>query len=236
MSSTRNSMEQDRNDSAKLNAIVFDFDGTLAELHLDFAQMKQQLAAAVRGYLPGSAAPSATPALEWLESSVAQVHASNPALAVELRERAEALIAALELDAARRGRLFAFSRPLLRELRARGVQTAIITRNCERAVRMVFPDLDDYCAEFLAREHVHRVKPNPRHLLQALGGLSADPETALMVGDHPLDIETGRRAGILSAGVWSGNASRTELLRSGARWTARNCHELIEKLKAEGRI
>lgn len=229
-------MQQDQNDSAKLNAIVFDFDGTLAELHLDFAHMKEQLAATLRDYLPGLAAPPPTPALEWLESSVARVHAASPALAVQLRERAEALIAALELDAARRGRLFAFSRPLLRELRTRGVQTAIITRNCERAVRMVFPDLDDYCAEFLAREHVRRVKPDPSHLLQALEKLSADPTTALMVGDHPLDIETGRRAGILSAGVWSGNASRTELLHSGARWTARNCHELIEELKAEGRI
>lgn len=236
MSATRANRKENQNDSTKLTAIVFDFDGTLAELHLDFALMKARLAATARDYLPELAAPPVMPALEWLELLVAEVHAANPERAAELRMRAEALIASLELQAARRGRLFAFSRPLLRELNAAGVRTAIITRNCEAAVRMVFPDLDDYCTEFLARDHVRRVKPHPQHLLRALEKLAVDPGTALMVGDHPLDIETGHRAGILAAGVWSGHASRTDLLRSGARWTARNCHELIEELKAQGRI
>jgi len=233
---TRDNGKQVQGDSVRLSAIVFDFDGTLAELHLDFAEMKEQLAATARQYLPGLAGPPAVPALEWLETLVAEVRAANPARAAELRERAEAAIAALELEAARRGRLFTFSRPLLRELRNRGVQTAVITRNCEAAVRMVFPDLDDYCAVFLAREHVRKVKPDPCHLLQALDALAVDPETALMVGDHPLDIETGQRAGTLSAGVWSGHATRADLLQSGARWAARNCQELIRDLKAEGRI
>jgi phosphoglycolate phosphatase len=57
-----------------------------------------------------------------------------------------------------------------------------------------------------------------------------------MVGDHPLDIQTGQRAGILTAGVWSGTATEEELARSGANLTARNCEELITALKERSLI
>ncbi len=52
-----------------------------------------------------------------------------------------------------------------------------------------------------------------------------------MIGDHPLDIQTGKAAGILTAGVCSGSGSRAELSAAGADWIADDCQELIEKLR-----
>ncbi|MFP5213519.1 MAG: HAD family hydrolase [Acidobacteriota bacterium] len=216
----------------KLESIVFDFDGTLAELHLDFNDMKRRIGALAREYLRSEPTPSAlVPALEWLKSLCASVHELDPTASVEFRTRADGLIVDMELDAARRGCLFPFTRPLLLDLAQRGVKVAIITRNCEEAVRLVFPDLEGYCGCFLARGHVPRVKPDPDHLLQAIGKLSATPGKTLMVGDHPIDIRTGKGAGTLTAGVWSGHATEADLAGSGPDWMARNCEALMTLLR-----
>lgn len=218
----------------RLTSLIFDFDGTLAELRLDFPAMKRRLKVLAQEYFPDALETPNVPALEWLETLVAVLKERNRAEAAwELEQRANALIKGIEIDAAHCGALFPFTRSLLNELREGGIKIAIITRNCEAAVRIVFPDLDRYCAGFLARDHVERVKPDPDHLLQALQHLAASSESALMVGDHPLDMQAGKSAGVLTAGVWSGNASEEDLIRAGASLTARNCQELILALRAQ---
>ena len=223
----------DGDQSLRLKAIIFDFDGTLAELRLDFAQMKRQLRILAQDYFQQLPETPNVPALEWLETLCFNLHQRDKAEALEFEGRANSLITEIELEAAHRGSLFPFTRSILQELREDGIKVAIITRNCEAAVRIVFPDLDQYCAGFLARDHVHRVKPDPDHILRALEKIAALPERALMVGDHPLDMQTGKRAGIMTAGVWSGCASQEDLVRAGANLTARNCQELILTLKAQ---
>jgi phosphoglycolate phosphatase len=221
----------DGSQGKRLEAIIFDFDGTLAELHLDFVEMKRRLKTLAEEYFSYVALPATMPALEWLETLVVSLQESDEAAALDLEERAGLLIKEIELDAARRGALFPFTRAILDELQKACIKVAIITRNCEEAVRIVFPDLDRYCDGFLARNHVARVKPDPDHILCALEKIGASRETALMVGDHPLDMQAGHRLGILTAGVWSGNASPEDLLRSGADMIARNCQELMLELK-----
>lgn len=216
----------------KLKSLIFDFDGTLAELRLDFPEMKRRLRVLAQEYFFDVLETPNIPALEWLETLLTTLEQRSGTAALDLDERANALIKEIEIEAAHRGSLFPFTRSLLHGLREEGVKVAIITRNCETAVRIVFPDLDRYCAGFLARDHVLRVKPDPDHLMRALQYLSTSSESALMVGDHPLDMQTGKSAGVLTAGVWSGNASEEELIRAGACLTARNCQELMLDLKA----
>jgi phosphoglycolate phosphatase len=217
----------------KFKSIIFDFDGTLAELRLDFPEMKRQLGLLAQEYFSQRLQPPSLPALEWLEALHARLQHCNQAAAQEFETRANSLIQAIEIAAAHYGSLFPFTRSLLLRLQEEGIKVAIITRNCEAAVRMVFPDLEHYCAGFLARDHVRRVKPDPDHLMRALALIAASPESALMVGDHPLDMQTGRSAGILTAGVSSGNASEEDLAHAGASLTARNCEELIATLRAQ---
>jgi phosphoglycolate phosphatase len=220
----------------KLESIVFDFDGTLAELHLDFPAMKLQVRALAQRFFDHPLPSPGGPALEWLETLVSSLRASDAVTASELEKLGALLIRNIELEAARRGSLFPFTRSILQTLGQEGIKIAVITRNCEEAVRIVFPDLDQYCGELVARDHVSHVKPHPDHLHFALRRIAASPKTALMVGDHPLDIQTGQRAGILTAGVWSGTATELELIRSGADLTAPNCAELMKILRKRGFI
>ena len=220
--------------SPRLRAVVFDFDGVFAESVIDFGAMRQAIAEIAVEYFPEKPGAGSLRALEWLDKLGERLAGINPAGAVEFRRRCFEMIEAMEMEAAVRAGLFPFVRPMLREMRRDGVGAAVITRNCARAVAMVFPDVEKYCRCLLARDHVERVKPDPDHLLRALEVLGCPPGHCLMVGDHPLDIETGRLAGTWTAGVAGGRAGEEELRRHGADVTAPDCRILVDRLKARG--
>lgn len=220
----------------RIESMVFDFDGTLAELRLNFGEMKSRIAELAREYVRTAPPDTRIPVLEWIETLAEDLASRDRGSAEVLRRRCLALIEEMELEAARGGCLFDFTRGVLDTLRMKRIRVAVITRNCEKAVRMVFPDLEEHCSALLTREHVPRVKPDPDHLLRALRKIGGAAGTALMIGDHPLDIQTGHRAGVLTAGVSSGNTTREELMRSGARWTAPDCRELMAVLEGLGLI
>lgn len=218
----------------RIESIIFDFDGTLAELHIDFFEMKRQLNALARSYSLAAVPDPFLPVLEWVTWLENDLRKANGACPADFRRRSLETIAEMEMDAARKGRLFPFSRPLLANLLKRGIKTAIITRNCDSAVRVAFPDISNYCNCFLARDHVVSPKPDPAHLVRALDMIGAGAATALMVGDHLIDIQTGKAAGVLTAGVCSGNVSLEELAVAGADWIAHDCEELVSILTRDG--
>lgn len=222
-----------------LRALVFDFDGTLALLTLDFDTMRRRLGALAQEFSPALPDPSDHPILEWRTLVAEQLENGLPTgidTANIFLARSADLILAMEVEAARRGTLFAFTRPLLRSLREAGTKSAIITRNCSQAVTCVFPDYADYCPTLLTRDDVSRAKPDPEHLLTALEHIGCSPQETMMIGDHPLDITTGKRAGAWTAGVASGRVSQRELLESGADMSAADCDELVQKLQKQAII
>lgn len=237
--------------SVAVRAVVFDFDGTLAAPTLDFGVMRRAVAEAMRPHLVPQPAPqphpqpdashrpyplhgpdpATLPVMEWIAHVTALLEAhGRPADAAALHADAHAAIRRVEVEAAARGSLFPFTRPMLAKLAALDVSVAIVTRNCPEAVRAVFPDVDTLCPCLLTRDDVPSVKPDPDHLLRALGTLGRAPAEALMVGDHPMDIVTGHRAGTLTAGVTSGESPARALHEAGAHVVADDCAALMVHL------
>ncbi len=216
-----------------IQTILFDFDGTLAELRIDFSDMKRRIAAVAAGFFGRVPEPSSLPALEWIDAMARELSGTADGRARAFRSEAMASVQALEMEAASKGSLFPFTRRVLEELRGRGVKIAVVTRNCEEAVRAVFPDMDGYGFKLFSRDQVARVKPDPEHLRTALHALNAGCRESLMVGDHPLDIETGKRLGVRTAGVASGRVPLEELKAHRPDWTAQDCAALLRLLDAQ---
>ena len=63
---------------------------------------------------------------------------------------------------------------------------------------------------------VQNAKPHPEPVLKTLEALNVPASEALVVGDMPVDILMGSRAGTRTCGVTYGNSSRAELLAAGA--------------------
>jgi phosphoglycolate phosphatase len=220
----------------KLDAIIFDFDGTLADVPLDFDFMKTKIAALGEVFMDERPVPDGTPALEWLEKLSARVMERDRAEGMEFLSRGRLVIAAMELDAARDGCLYEFTRPVLDDLRARGVAAGVISRNISAAIKKVFPDIEDHLRVFLPRESSDRLKPDPAHLLRALERIDVPPERALMVGDHPMDVETGKRAGTLAAGVTTGRIGAEGFAHLAPDFVATDVAALMSELKRSGLI
>ncbi|WP_319541367.1 HAD family hydrolase [uncultured Pseudodesulfovibrio sp.] len=214
----------------QLDAIIFDFDGTLADVPLDFDWMKTKIAALGEVFMDERPVPNSKPALEWLEELACQVMKRDRAEGMEFLSRGRLVIAAMELDAARDGALFDFTRPMLTTLKEHGVAAGVITRNISPAVKTVFPDIEDYTRVFIPREDAPKLKPDPAHLYQALTAIGADPKNSLMVGDHPMDVETGRRAGTLCAAVTSGNSEAEAFADLAPDFICTNVAALLDRL------
>lgn len=206
-----------------IRALVFDFDGTLARQTLDFSVMRREALAAMARHVTVPDRPD-LPVMELL----ALVGDATDA-AVAARAAALEAVRAVEVRAARESSLFPFVRPMLARLGALGLAMGVVTRNCPEAVALVFPDAAAHCALF-TRDDVSRVKPDPAHLVAALEQLRVPAAAALMIGDHPMDIEVGKRAGTLTGGVATGKHSLEELAACGPDFTARNGGDLMREL------
>jgi phosphoglycolate phosphatase len=65
-------------------------------------------------------------------------------------------------------------------------------------------------------QDTRRVKPHPEPVYAMSRRLGVSPEECLVVGDTPVDIRCGRRAGAYTAGVLCGFGRRDELQKAGA--------------------
>lgn len=224
----------------EIHAMIFDFDGTLAEVHIDFTRLRKEAIRAAKAvtktYAKTSPIPplpedDGRPALEWLELARQTLYDSHPEITHAMKRAAHNAITEVEIEAARKSVLFSWVRPLLTLLKEHGIAACIITRNCEQAVKTVFPDIDIYCTCLLTRDDVPSVKPDPDHLFQAVKIAGCLPAQAVMVGDHPMDIITGKAAGSLTAGVLSGHATYAMLQAEKPDFMAKNGLELYAILR-----
>ena len=214
-----------------VDTIVFDFDGTLAKLNIDFDQMRRDIAELISGYGVEHQNLRHKYVLELIDETVAILQNNSPHESQSFTKEAFRIIENMEVEAAGSGELFEGTKKLLTTLRQHSVQTGIITRNCARAVHMIFPDISAYCKTVVCRDHVQRVKPHPEQLSLALSCLNANPGRSLMIGDHPLDIETGHNAGVLSAGVLTGRCNKEDFLAAGADMVFQEATDIIRLLK-----
>lgn len=168
------------NGKARFKAVIFDMDGTVIESPLDFDRIRADC-----GVPPGRAV------LEHLEQ-----------LPTAERRRAEAVLVGHERRAAADCVLKDGAVEVVAALRARGLKTALLTRNSAESVRTVLArcGLEFDC--WLSREDAEP-KPSPEAVLKIAGRFGVAPREVLMVGDYVFDIQAGRAAGSWTAFVLS---------------------------------
>lgn len=185
-----------------LDAVVFDLDGTLVQLTIDFWQMRTEVyELAARYGVTVDQERRQLLALEFIADATAELRRRSPQLAARYRAEAHAAIEAIEVEAAQRADLFAGVPELLAWLREQGLKLGVITRNSRLAAKAVLESLEPLVGVILTRDDVSAVKPDAAHLGQALEVLGVRGERTLMVGDHPMDVVTGKAVGAFTAGV-----------------------------------
>jgi phosphoglycolate phosphatase len=215
--------------------ILFDYDGTLAILNLDFAAMQRHLHAFTvsQGISPQEL--HGLDILEMLAWATEWLRQHSPEQADCYARDAEQLIQDMEIEAAHSSDLLPGVPELLTALRQKQIGVGIVTRNCDAAVRVTFPHIDTYCQAFIPRDRATQVKPHPAHLQAALDCLGTTPERTIMVGDGAMDIQAGKALGMFSIGVLSGNSSRAKLLAHGADLVLASAADLLQYVGRQSR-
>lgn len=197
------------------SAILFDFDGTLAP-NLDLPDMRRQVVELTRAHAVPDAVWQGRYIVEIIDTAREHLRRSDTRQADLYFQLGHQLITDLEMNAARMTSVFSWTREVLNSLRSQGIRTAIVTRNCEAAVRETFPDLDDFVDLLLARDNVIHLKPDPRHFAIAIERLGQSPEVTCIVSDGAMDMRTGRQLGLQCIGVLTGSNTSEQLEEAGA--------------------
>ena len=198
------------------HAVMFDYDGTLVQLNIDFGSMRRGVEKLFveYGVEPGSL--KGLYVLEMIDEATKMISTRSSPEGLTFNHKALELVTEHEVRAAKDGKRLPGVPRVLKLLRERGIKVGIITRNCDKAVKMVFPDIEHLSDAYLPRDYVAHVKPHSDHLALALKEMGVrDPTLCLMVGDHLMDIEGGKRMGMKTAGVLTGKITRQGFMEAG---------------------
>jgi phosphoglycolate phosphatase len=215
----------------RIKAVIFDFDGTLAVLNIDFGAMREQVFDLMRHYGVGEELIEERYLLEIIDEVYQIIWGKNPSGAEEFYQEAHRILHGVEMRAAEEGRLIPGAGKTLENLKKKGIKVGIVTRNCEDAVRKVFPNIDEFCDVFISRNSVKKVKPHPDHLSSTIKALGVSGEEAVMIGDHPTDIQAGKRVGMKTIGVLTGRTKGEDFKKSGADGILENAKEIFRLLE-----
>jgi len=184
-----------------VEAVLFDLDGTLVETNIDFPLMKRRMLD-----LAADAGMDTKPLvgldiLAVVDSAIHFLSATGQhEEADDLRIRAMDTLEEIELRHARDTQKIPFAGELFEALEMAGVKTGIVTRNCQAASRVSLriaglkPDV------LICREDSDKHKPHPEPVLLALTALGSRADASIMVGDHLMDIQSGKAAGLKTIG------------------------------------
>lgn len=123
---------------------------------------------------------------------------------------------------------------LLKALKDRGVQIAVVSNKPDEAVKLLaehyFPGLFPVA---IGQRPGIATKPAPDSVYEVMRQLGAKPETTVYVGDSDVDIDTARNAGLSCISVTWGFRDVDFLLAHGAQTLVHSARELLALLEGE---
>ena len=216
-----------------IEAVVFDFDGTLVHTDIDFAAMRRGILEHLRQWdLWEPEAEDSRYVLEiiaWAEERLQDETDRQQ----QYRQEAKKILHEVELPHCERADPFPGVPEALQRLRAAGRKIGIITRNSREGVAAVLCRHPLPYDALLTRDDLSNVKPHQEHLQQALAALGVAAARTLMVGDHATDIQCGRAAGVRTCGVLTAKTTLQQFHELGADFTFPDVPTLVETLLDE---
>ena len=124
----------------------------------------------------------------------------------------------------------------VRAIRAAGLRTGLVTSKnrsgAERGLNVC--GIAGMMDVIVGADEVIKPKPHPEPVLRALALLGADPATTVYVGDSIHDMQSGRAAGVRTAGVLWGPFTRADLEPAAPDYWLERPADLLMLINAPG--
>ena len=160
---------------SQASAILFDWDGVIAESRLDFSGIRAKYYGGARAML--------------LEDSHALEADARVSMMRDLEE--------LEVRGAMTADRVPGITDVLDWVSDRGIPWAVVSRNCKKSILIAAEKIGIALPEVvISRDCREFVKPDPRALVDASSSLNTPPSQTLFIGDFIYDMMGARRAGM----------------------------------------
>ncbi len=217
-----------------IKLIVFDFDGTLGDTRahifktmrdtlqiLGLPMVTDEAIAATIGIPLGAGFEQLFPGLNQEEilhcmKTYREIFEKNKSLFVPVR--------------------FPGVKRTLAGLKERGYILSVASSRLSRSLNELLQALEiaGYISYVLGADNVEKAKPDPEPVLKTLREMGYDARETLVVGDMPVDILMGARAGAHTCAVTWGNASRTDLEHAGADYIIDKMEDVFRVVESIG--
>lgn len=121
---------------------------------------------------------------------------------------------------------------MLCQLKKMGIKTAIVTNKSQRVASLIITGAFGKPGELIdmaISEHPGMVlKPQPDELIHVGKAYDIPMSATMYIGDHGIDMQTGKNAGAFTCGVTWGFHTREHLLQEGADYIADSPFQIIE--------
>ncbi len=188
----------------KVNAVIFDLDGTLTEPVLDFGKIRSEM---------GIASES--------EDILTAMGAMDPIR----QKQAQSVLARHEHHAAQNSQLNDGAAELLSELRRRKIPIGLLTRNTRENTLFV-AQRHQLCFDAIVARHDGPAKPDAYGVLELCRQFNATPAKTLVVGDFLHDLLSAQNAGAIS--VLIKTHPKAEDYRAHADYSISQMSELLD--------
>lgn len=216
-----------------IKLIIFDFDGTLADTHELIVKTNQEAMKAMNYPVRDEEAIRKTIGLP-LEAGIRTLFPELkdeviPAWCAMYRKVFDVLKTQIVPI------LFPEVKETLEWLHGKGYVLTVASSRHSSSLNAFLRDMGiAECFQYvLGADNVAKAKPDPEPVLQTLRDLGYKADEALVVGDMPVDILMGARAGAGTVGVTYGNSNRPELTKAGANYVLDHFSELKNVLNHE---
>jgi N-acetyl-D-muramate 6-phosphate phosphatase len=184
-----------------VRAVLFDFDGTLADTAADLSRAINQLRAA-RGlddFPLEKLRPFASAGARGMLQAALSILPDHPEFTSMRDEFLRHYADAICVDT----RLFPGMEPLLEEIEKRGLRWGIVTNKSARFTNEIIAalGLTPRAACVVCGDTTPHLKPHPASLLHAAKELALEPAACVYLGDDLRDIQAARSAGMRSVAV-----------------------------------
>lgn len=215
----------------KLEAVIFDLDGTLLDTLADLAASGNAMLAG-RGF-PGHEMEAYKGFIgAGMENLVKRIFPADATLSdADLTEALAEYKAAYSERWKDQTTLYPGIRELLNELTSRNIPIGVLSNKAQAYTQLC---VDEFLSDWdwqivLGQRESIPVKPDPAGAIEACELLKlSDRSHAAFVGDSGVDMQTGVNSGMRPIGVSWGFRSREELLKAGAERIIETPAELLD--------
>ncbi len=211
--------------------IVYDLDGTLVDTLGDIAQAANHMLGEL-----GSPALAAGEIRRYVGSGVQELvqRCLKTDDSARVAQGVTLFRAYYTTHLVDHSRLYLGARAVLDHFRAR--RQAVITNKPNPHASDILRALGvaDYFCEIVGGESAYPKKPDPSALLAIIKNERIPPPDTLLIGDSPIDIETGRNAGVFTVSVTHGFSDEDDIRRAAPDVIVRDFHELLALARRDG--